>query len=248
MPDAIGLADRIANRLARALPRRLVTIAPERPIVSFSFDDAPASALANGARILEAHGARGTFYVAGGLAGRVHEGRTMLDAAECRALVARGHELAHHTFSHRKPVSLGFGYGRDLARNDAWLGDIQPARRHNFAFPYGLTSPMAQRAADRRFRSARGVLPGINRGAVDLGHLLTVELKPGLDPDERLGWIDATASPPGWLIYFTHDVQDAPSPWGCPPALLERLVAQARAAGAEVLTVDAALDRLGIAP
>ncbi len=244
MPSVIGLADRVANRIARSLPRRLVDVAPQRPLVSFTFDDAPVSALTNGARILEAHGVHGTFYVAGGLAGRLHDGQEMLDAAGTRALAARGHEVAHHTFSHRKPVSLGFSYGRDLARNDAWLETIQPGTRRNFAFPYGLTAPLAQREIDRRFRSARGVLAGVNRGAVDLGHLASVGLGPDSTAADGRDWIARALDPAGWLIFFTHDVQDAPSPWGCRPDLLDALVAHALAAGAEVVTVDAALDRL----
>jgi peptidoglycan/xylan/chitin deacetylase (PgdA/CDA1 family) len=60
----------VSNRLARhfrAAPHRLPAHAP---IVSFTFDDAPDSAAGEGAELLEKHGGRGTFYLAGSLIDR----------------------------------------------------------------------------------------------------------------------------------------------------------------------------------
>ena len=247
MPSPFSLVNRIANRVARSLPRQLANISPQRPIVSFSFDDIPVSAASNGAAILERYDLRGTFYVAGGLAGRQYDGQTMLDHAGYSRLAEAGHELAHHTFSHRPPATLGLFYGDDLKRNDIFLDGVDPRVRRNFAFPYGLTSPNGQREVDRRYRSARGVMPGINRGPTDLGYLHSVEIRPDDDTNELQSWIDGALTPPGWVIYFTHDVQDEPTQWGCRPAVLEQLVTHAIATGCEVLTVDAALDRLGVA-
>jgi hypothetical protein len=59
-------------------------------------------------------------------------------------------------------------------------------------------------------------------------------------------WLDALVQTPGWLIYFTHDVSAQPSPFGAHPETLDRLVAHATALGLDVLTVDAALDRLAV--
>jgi peptidoglycan/xylan/chitin deacetylase (PgdA/CDA1 family) len=75
MPSPNTIAERVAHKLVRNLPRRVRDVAPRRPIVSFTFDDVPVSALANGATILEKHGVRGTFYVAGGIAGAMHDGQ-----------------------------------------------------------------------------------------------------------------------------------------------------------------------------
>ncbi len=43
------------------------------PLVSFTFDDVPASAYVNGAAILERYGMRGTFYIAAGIGGTLDE-------------------------------------------------------------------------------------------------------------------------------------------------------------------------------
>jgi hypothetical protein len=45
----------------------------------------------------------------------------------------------------------------------------------------------------------------------------------------------------GWLILATHDVCDAPTPYGCTPAFFEAVVRHAVASGASILPVSAAL-------
>jgi peptidoglycan/xylan/chitin deacetylase (PgdA/CDA1 family) len=135
MPSPNSLPERITHRLARSFPARRVDFAPVRPIVSFSFDDVPVSALVNGAEVLERHGVRGTFFVAGGIAGAEHDGQPMLTTGDYRDLVRRGHEIGHHTFAHRTPWMLGRGYSADLVRNDIYLAPILGTAPRNFAFP-----------------------------------------------------------------------------------------------------------------
>jgi peptidoglycan/xylan/chitin deacetylase (PgdA/CDA1 family) len=225
------------------VPARLGAIEPKRPIVSFTFDDAPASSL-TGASILESHGVRGTFYIAGGLVGAKHDGQAMLSATECKSLVARGHELGCHTFSHQTPRRRIWNFAAELDRNVEFFSGVMDRPPQNFAFPYGLSAPWLPGTLGRRFRTSRGVIAGINRHATNLDQLRSVEIRPGVAVDSLLGWIDAVVVHPGWLIYFTHDVSDAPSPFGSTPATLERLVDHALELGCEVLTVDKALDRL----
>jgi peptidoglycan/xylan/chitin deacetylase (PgdA/CDA1 family) len=246
MPSPNTLSERVDHKLARTFPTRRVNLVPERPIVSFSFDDVPVSALINGAAVLERHGVRGTFYVAGGLAGTHHDGQPMLNDEGYRELVQRGHELGHHTYTHRTQRVLGRGYAADLVENDSYLAPILGGPAHNFAFPYGRSSPAARDLVARRFRSGRGAENGINRSASDLDLLRAVGIGGHMPLSQLLPWIDEVVASPGWLIFLTHDVQEQPSPFGTTPVILDALVAGAIASGAEVLTVDAALDRLGV--
>ena len=64
------IADRFARLAARNLFARSVPAQNTRAIVSFSFDDIDETAATAGAAILESHGVRGTFYVAGSLCER----------------------------------------------------------------------------------------------------------------------------------------------------------------------------------
>jgi peptidoglycan/xylan/chitin deacetylase (PgdA/CDA1 family) len=248
MPDGLPLLDRIATRWVREFPGRLLPIAPARPLLSFSFDDVPDSALANGARILEAHDVRGTFYAAGGLAGRREPERTLLAADGYAALAARGHEIGCHTFSHVSVRKLTpAGLAADLDRNARYLagvsGTVVP---RNFAFPYTVAAPQARRVLAGRFRSCRGGYPGINRRAIDRGYLRAVEIRRHTSLGTLAAWIDDLAREPGWLILFTHDVDSRPTEFGCLPATLERLIDLGRARGCAILTIDAALDALGV--
>jgi hypothetical protein len=72
-----------------------------------------------------------------------------------------------------------------------------------------------------------------------------VEIRPLTTIDELTSWIDDLVAAPGWLIFFTHDVSDDPTMFGCTPATLERLIGDARGRGCALMTVDRALDEIG---
>ena len=61
---------RKAARHSRSKPFAMRNTAP---LVSFTFDDVPASAYINGAAILEQHDMRGTFYIAAGICGTMDD-------------------------------------------------------------------------------------------------------------------------------------------------------------------------------
>jgi hypothetical protein len=97
-----------------------------------------------------------------------------------------------------------------------------------------------------RFASARGVLPGLNKGRLDLGQLKAVGLevfrmRPVGVQRYLQRYVTAAAACRAWLVVYTHDVQDTPSEFGCRPADLERLIGMAKSAGLDVLPVRAAL-------
>ena len=48
-----------------------------------------------------------------------------------------------------------------------------------------------------------------------------------------------------WLILYTHDVADRPSPFGCTPAALGRLMDRAQAADFDIVTVAEGCRRIG---
>lgn len=242
-------AGRLENRLLRAAPWQIMQVPTLEPIVSFTFDDVPASALEAGAAILEADGVRGTFYISGGLAGRVEPGRTLIDLTGCRELAARGHEIGCHSHAHRDLRHVDDDtLVEDLAHNARYLDTIGPRPgRRNFAYPYNSGSFGKRALLAGSFRTCRAEGGGINRGPTDPTFLRAVEIR---QPQQHaLGlarWIDALVAKPGWLIFFTHDIAPRPTPYGCTPTAFRLLVGYALARGCQVLTVDAALDRMGL--
>jgi peptidoglycan/xylan/chitin deacetylase (PgdA/CDA1 family) len=95
-----GLLDRLLDRFYVACRDRPTDIETARGIVSFSFDDFPASALRNGAPVLEDAGWRGTYYTCGGLLGGASVCGTIASVRDIEDCLARGHEIANHTLSH----------------------------------------------------------------------------------------------------------------------------------------------------
>lgn len=233
------LTPRIRYRTARA---RL-----QRPVASFTFDDFPSSAWTEGGPLLEAYGAKGTFFTAGRYCGRHEEGIAYYNADELRALHAAGHEVGCHTYSHRRSSQVDSAeLQADWDRNAAFLRDVLgPVELKSFAYPYGDASPRAKALASKRFPVSRGIWKGVNRGAVDLAQLrvqpLEIRSWTAAAVEERVRRAQAAK---GWLVFFSHDVTDRPSPYGATPAMLEHALAAVRAAGFDILPVRDAYERL----
>lgn len=216
-----------------------------QPILSITFDDFPKTAATNGAPILEAHGARGTFYASAGLSGIDAPCGVGFDAIDARRLAAAGHEIGCHTYGHQDCAKLDqYDALSDLAKNrDALkaMGLNEPAI--SLAYPYGETTSALKEALPARYSNARGILPGLNVGRADLAQLRSHALF-GAEWTTRVHVaLQSAAKKNAWLIGFTHDVSDAPSPWGTYAADLDHLLGAAKALGFAILPVRNALAR-----
>lgn len=240
-----SLKGKLRRRWARVVHRRALQSTIDRPIISITFDDAPQTAVDAGARVLEAEGVRGSFYVCAGLDNRDGPMGLYGDTAGYRDLAARGHEIACHTFSH---LDCGQAAGpvitADCDRNAASLQDAG-LETTNFAYPYGDVSPQAKAVLQTRFGSLRGLHPGLIRRGSDLNQLPAVGIEGPNGEANAARWVDRALAAPAWLILYTHDVRPEPSAWGCTPEALTRLIQRAKAGGAEIATVAEVLDRFG---
>lgn len=232
---------------ARMFGRRPFDIHLDRPVVSFTFDDFPMSAATIGRDLLEARGWRGTYFASASYLGtETHLGR-MYDRGTLHSLYRGGHEIGCHTYAHvdaartATPALL-----EEIARNTAALSPmLDGARPVTFAFPYGEASPRAKAALADRFQALRGTRPGINRADTDRLLLRSVGIDGGEAGIERaVAYAVDAAHAPGWLIYYAHDIREAPSPWGCTPGDFRRVAEAVAATGAEVLPLCEVLARL----
>lgn len=248
MSERPPLLDRIGNRLTRHFPAERVRIAENERVVSFTFDDVPASAQTEGARILSSRGLKGTFYIAGGLTGTTDDEQTFISTDGQRDLYSDGHEIGCHTYSHTNVRTLSRqALKSDIERNDGHHLEVQPGlKTENFAYPYTNASPRARRELLKRFKTCRGGHLGINRGLIDPGYLSTVEIRPAYAEEWLLSWIDDLKNQPGWLIFFTHDVSQNPTQYGCYTHVLENLIEHALSSDIDVLPVRDALQKLNL--
>lgn len=238
------LVAKIKRRMTQATHARPAKLAFDQPALSICFDDFPVSAAEHGARVLERHGGRGTFYAAAGLADTDGPCGRNFSQNHLAPLIAAGHEIACHTYGHADCAQADvYDTLNDIARNrDALRAMGVKSEMRALAYPYGETTLDLKEALPPRFASARGILPGLNVGHVDLAQLHAYPLY-GEDLALAHAAIRRAAKRKAWMIAFTHDVSATPSPFGVSIPALDRLVSEARSLGFLIAPVSFVLER-----
>ena len=243
-----SLKGKLRRRIVRLQATRAAPADPPGPMVSISFDDAPVSAAIEGARILQARGVKGTYFISMGLAGQDGPMGRNADADQVRALMDAGHEIGCHTFSHldcgQAPAGLTIG---DVEQNLGALQALGAPEPVSFAYPYGDLSAAAKVALAGRFSLLRALHHGVIRKSSDLNQAPAVGIEGPEGEETAREWLRQALAQRAWLILFTHDVREDPSPYGCTPGALGRLVDEALAGGAEIVTVAEGCRRIGAA-
>jgi peptidoglycan/xylan/chitin deacetylase (PgdA/CDA1 family) len=242
-----SLIGKTKRRWARLRHHRPLPRAPGRPIISFSFDDAPVTATTTGAELLERRGLRGTYYASAGLAGQDLPMGLCAGAEDYLRLLRRGHEIACHTYSHldcgrASGPEVAMDVTRNLATFKAW-GLPPPV---SFAFPYGDVSAAAKSVLKDRFTNLRGLHHGLIDQGSDMNQAPSVGLEGPAGEIAGWKWLAQAEAAKSWLILYTHDVSDTPSPWGCQTKTFEAMIDAALGAGFEVMTVKDAAEALGL--
>ncbi len=227
--------------------RRTVGLGELGPIVTFTFDDFPCSALATGGEIIKGFGGRATYYVSMGLMGTTNCLGKQFHLSDLHSLVEEGHEVASHSFSHlsarRTPIDeflKDVEFGENAIR-----ASIGGSLCGNFAYPYGEVTLAVKRVLGPRMESCRGTCGGWNGPDVDLNLLRANRLYGGMDQsDVAKQLILRSEERRGWLIFYSHDVASNPSRFGCTPDLLEEVVSFAVARGIKMATVEQVVNRL----
>ena len=234
-----SLKGKLRRRLVRLYRRRPATLAPQRPMVSFTFDDVPRSAAMHGAHILEGKGARGTFLACASLAGTDFNTGRLASLDELAALASRGHEIGCHSYDH---IDCGQAdeatISTSLRRNaDAMARFGLPAPR-SFAYPYGDVSAAAKRAVDQSFAISRGLHPGLVRKGTDLNQAPAIGLEGEASAAVARRFMDEAAATNGWLIFFTHGVSDTPGEFDMSVDTFAALVDHADGLGLAFVTLS----------
>lgn len=217
----------------------------QEAVISFTFDDAPHSAFSTGGEILERHGYSGTYYIALTFLDDDQEREASFSKVDLERALRVGHELACHTHDHIDLSKTNLLESiKDIKKNSKVFQALFPSKElKNFSYPFGAETLAIKKFLGQEFRSARGIGHGLNTGKVDLANLKTVKLyRDRLSTEEIEQKIQQAIARKAWLIFYTHDVTEDPSPYGCTPAYFETVVKQCASAGVRVLTIDKTLD------
>ncbi len=239
----------IGDLRRRALCRvyqRSVPIEGHGPIVSFTFDDFPRTAASTAGRMLEDFGARGTYYVAFGLMNVSNGLGDMFHDGDLHDLLQRGHELGTQTFAHSSARNVSQSeFRKDVEKGVRALEEFTNTPAPNFCYPYGHVTLRTKRALGPSLGSSRSIFPGLNGPDADLNLLRANRLYGDTDECQRIRTlIEENVRRRSWLIFFTHDVRQRPSEYGCTPELFESVVSEAAKSGSRILTVGEALRNL----
>jgi peptidoglycan/xylan/chitin deacetylase (PgdA/CDA1 family) len=229
------------------LGRRSVRMVNRCPLISFTFDDFPSSALQVGGSILEKFGAKGTYYAALGLMNTRGPVGQIFSEDELRQVVSRGHELGCHTFDHCDSLKTHPNrFENSILRNREALQRLIPeASFPTLSYPLAIPRPETKRRMGKYFLGCRGAFQNINKGTADLNFLKSFFLeqcrgdlalvKSAIDRNSRAG---------GWLIFSTHDIAEHPTRFGCTSKFFEDVVRYAVDSGAAILPVGAAIEKI----
>jgi peptidoglycan/xylan/chitin deacetylase (PgdA/CDA1 family) len=243
--DVMSIAARLRNRLALFDRRRAAPLRLQSTVASFTFDDFPRSAYETGGRMIEAAGARATYFVVGSYMGRTVDGIEQYNEGTLRAAHAAGHEIGCHTFAHERLGEKGAGFAHETCdRNAVFVRDMLGAdvAMTSFAYPYGDASLSVKNAMAARFSLCRGIGHALNTGSVDLAQLRIISLESRFinEVDIPKTVADAAAHK-SWIIFMSHDVSENPSPFGSTPAMIGAALDALDAANIPVKTLREAL-------
>jgi hypothetical protein len=231
---------RYIRTTARVFSKRPLTFVSKFPLVSFTFDDFPRSALLVGGSVLEKAGARGTYYASLGLMGGQAPTGTMFLEEDLKGAIERGHELGCHTYAHCDAWETETKtFADSIIKNRQVLNTLLPgATLKTLSYPINPPRVRTKRTMAGHFVCCRGGGQTFNAGDADLNCLSAYFLEKSRDnPEAVMNLIDQNAKARGWLIFATHDISNDPTPWGCAPGFFEMIVQYALKSGARVLPV-----------
>jgi glycosyltransferase involved in cell wall biosynthesis/peptidoglycan/xylan/chitin deacetylase (PgdA/CDA1 family) len=236
------------RRVGSHASRRPFLINLQRPLISFTFDDFPRSALLAGGAILKRFGLAGTYFASFGLVGKETPSGQIFFPDDLTTLLEQRHELGCHTFTHCDSWATATKtFENSIIQNHAALDRLFPhCEFKTFSYPISLPRPKTKARIADYFLCCRGGGQTFNTGKTDLNQLSAYFLEKSRDNFQAVkDVIDHNRQACGWLIFATHDISNDPTPFGCTPEFFERLVEYAIGSGAQIVPVVEALEVLG---
>ena len=221
----------------------------KQPIISITFDDVPRSAFVNAVPILDKHNIKATFYVAMGLSEKNSDNKekahnesiTYLHPEDILDLDRNGHNIACHTYSHYMLSSgTSQGLAKDAHKNADSLRQLLGTNKiEHFSYPFGQVNFSVKKMLAKNYETMRSSRPGINQNKADLNLLRATSIyNPEFDKNAIKQIIDKTITHQGWLIFYTHGVEENPDNYSCTPEQFEWVIQECTKSAAKILSIS----------
>jgi peptidoglycan/xylan/chitin deacetylase (PgdA/CDA1 family) len=230
----LSLGQKLIKKGTESLNLAPFRVAPDRPLLSLTFDDFPRSAWLESKPLLQEYQARATFYASESFRSQRDGNVAFFTGDDLTEVAEHRHEIGCHTYYHESCIFKDLGRVQEsVEKNTTALRKIlKHYEPRTFAFPYGHASLSSRRMLMRRYETCRGI--SHKWGASISDRSLVPAL--GLERHRRghydwSGIIEQVAVRKGWLVVFTHDVSPNPTEFGCTQDELHRLMELAKSYG-----------------
>lgn len=193
------------------------------------------------ADILEAQGARGTFYVAPGQLRLGAWYSAYMAPEEVAALAARGHDVESMGAQAQDFTTMSADeLQASLASARTAIERLTSREVHHVAYPYGALNPTVQEIVQTQATSGRAVVddPTAYGALVDPFALPALKVTQGVSLDRAKALVDHAANAGVAVIFAFEAITPFPEPNDWTPDDLDALVAYARTRGVAPLTVS----------
>jgi peptidoglycan/xylan/chitin deacetylase (PgdA/CDA1 family) len=244
--DRLTLA--VGRRVASWLGRRTHRIDIKRPLISFTFDDFPQSALTVAGELLRRANVSGTYYTSFGLMGQRGPTGQIFFARDLELIEKGKHEIGCHTFDHCHAWNTSpQEYLASVKKNSLFLKTLLPTYQKLTTHSYPISFPRltTKKLLADHFRSIRGGGQEANIGNIDLNNIKSFFIEQAIsNPKQIKTVIDHNSQSIGWLIFSTHDVDPNHTRYGCSINLFEQILNWSIASGSEIVTMNTATAKL----
>ena len=243
------------TRFLQSYANNRVDINMEKPIISFTFDDVPRTALTNGIPILTDYDVKATFYVAMGLThshsgnkgGINREVEIYLNPDDIIELHHSDHDIACHTYSHYMlKTGTAEQLVQDACRNVRELTTLLGTTSiEHFSYPFGQVNLKEKKLLANKYKTMRSSRPGVNISLTDMYLLRATSIYSAtFDKNKIKILIEKAERHCGWLIFYTHGVEDNPDMYSCTPDQLKWVIQQCSISTAQLLPVSKAFSSI----
>ena len=219
------------------------------PLVSLSFDDGLSSTYSNGLPLLTKYGFVSTQYI---ISGKLNTTGYMTTSM-VKAFLSQGSEIGSHTVTHPNLTQLtATQLNQELSQSQAKLRSLfGPTVAPNFASPYGAYNQTVLTNIQKYYRSHRSTDAGYNsKDNLNLSNIRVQNIYTVTTPAQVAAWVAKAQANKTWLVLVYHDVTSntSGSDYAVTPANLDTELANIKASGIPVKTINQALDETTIQP